>query len=190
MAKHLFAIAAAISLASAASAATLSVTPDAQTYTVGEIITLSVFGDSEGEEAAFVFGRLLYDSPLASYVSSNQQPLTTMFGSTWTQGALTGGIDAQGRGFADAFNQTFSVNPGDAANPLIATATLLAESAGVLDLTWQTEGDPNLVLSFFSLSDAPGTNVTIIPIPEPSTLGLLAMGAVLMAAAARRGRRA
>lgn len=168
---------------SAASAATLTVTPDAFTYQVGDTITLNVFGDPEGEATNGIFGMLLFDEGIATYVDSQQQPLITQFGmATWVQQSLQGGVDAELGGFAEAFDQIWSLNQEQPSNTLIATVTLLADSAGLLDLEWNTEGDR--LLDFFSLTNAPGTSVLIIP--EPSTGALVALGLVLGGVSAAR----
>lgn len=167
------AAAAALVVAATASAATLTVTPEKPTYQVGETIVLDVFGDSAGETTQFIFGRLLFDPDRASYITSSQQPLLTGFGmNTWTQNALAGGVDEQG--FGDAFNQIRGLSPGAAANTLSSTVTLLAESAGSVELAWNDDFPD---LTFFSITDAPGTSVLIVP--EPSTAGLLAFGLVI-----------
>lgn len=161
----------------ASSAATLSITPEQTTYAPGDTIVLNIFGDSEGEETETqgIFGRLLFDPNRASYVSSSQQPLVTQFGiTTWVQGGLSGGVE-DGVGFADAFNQFIDFQQTTSV-PLIATVQLVAEATGVLDLDWllSGEGDPSHTLRFFSVTSHPGTSVLIIP--EPSTISLIALG--------------
>jgi hypothetical protein len=96
----LTAFATACCVASASDAATLTITPDKQVYPVGEQITLNVLGDSEGGTDNAIFGRILFDPDLASYVSSSQDLLTFLGGPFWIGGLLTGGV-----GFGDAFNQ-------------------------------------------------------------------------------------
>lgn len=185
MGKHeLLAIASAAAFASSASAATLTVSPDAFTYQVGDRITLIVLGDPEGEASNVVFGRLLYPAERASFLEANQQTLTTSFGSPWTVAGLDAGIDAEGLGFADAFAQVDG-QVGTPSNALVATVVLLAESAGVLAFDWQTEGRDSL--DFFSLDDAPGGSVLIIP--EPATLALVAVGAAVGFSVRSRRRR-
>jgi len=158
--------------ASGAQAATLTITPDKSTYSVGETITLSVFGDAEGAADNGIFGRILFDPGLAEYVSSSQQALTSFSGGiTWNVGVLSHGAD-----FADAFGQVV-LNPQVPDGPLFASVTLLALDAGTLEHSWQTTGG-NQELDFFGITNAPGGSVTIIPEPEPVlllSLGLLGL---------------
>jgi hypothetical protein len=166
-----------------AAAATLTITPDKSTYTVGELITLDVFGDSEGEAMVAPRGTLLFDAALAEWVSSEQQPLTTS-GIEWTLGNLT-----SGEGFADAFDQLLSEEPETIDNHLVATVVLRAGSPGTLSYAWQVGPGPGKELRWGAPDeplDAPGGNVTIIP--EPATAALLSFGLIGMTAA-RRPRR-
>ena len=157
-------------LGGSAGAATLTITPDKSTYLVGETITLSVLGDAEGTSDNGIFGRLLFDGGLASYVDSVQIVLTSATGGLpWFAGALFGGD-----GFAEAFNQASFGTPRVPDGPLMATVTLLATAEGTLSYEWQTEGSGELRFDFFGLTNAPGGSVTIIP--EPATGLLLALG--------------
>jgi hypothetical protein len=168
------AIFAAAAFSTGASAATLTITPDRSTYAVGDTITLSVFGDSEGATDQAVYGRILFDGTLAAYVSSSQVPLTSFDGAVvWIAAPLDGGD-----GFAEAFDQLCcggAVWPVD--SPLVATVVLQATVPGRLDYGWQSEIIPPNdlhILDFFGLTDAPGGSVTIVP--EPATGTLAAMG--------------
>ena len=146
--RHLLAaIAGFLAFASFASAATLTITPDKQSYRVGDMIALDIFGDSEGAESAYigVNGRILFDTDLADYVDSHQEPLTTS-GSRWALFQLAGG-----EGFADAFAQWHGEDvPVD--GPLSARVRLLATAPGTLDYSWETK-DPQYLLYFFGLFD-------------------------------------
>jgi hypothetical protein len=163
----LLAISAAVALATAASAATLTITPDRSTYAVGDTITLSVFGDSEGAADSTIYGRILFDGSLATYVSSSQVGLTSFGGALpWVTALLSGGD-----GFAEAFNQVSTpIAPAD--GPLFATAVLQATEPGLLRYDWQVGGA--FPVDFFGLTDAPGGSVVIVP--EPATRTLVAMG--------------
>jgi hypothetical protein len=172
---------ASLLLTSAASATTLTVTPDKSTYLVGETITLSVFGDPEGTQTNVILGRLLFPAELASYADSSQEPLTSFGGGlSWFQGTLVGGS-----GFAYAFYQIGDQSALPVDGPLMASVTLLATAPGSLDYRWESAvgGDQ---LRFFGLTTAPGGSVTIVP--EPATGLLVAFGLVATALAVRRGR--
>jgi hypothetical protein len=174
----------------AASAATLTVTADKSTYSIGETITLSIVGDSEGEKThyAAVGGTLLFDDTLVSWVSTVQQPLTSFNGGlTWVLGAvvskclLPNDVGPGCPAIAQIGGLMLDVGVD---GPLLSTMTLSAEAAGTVDITWQVD-DPSEALIFFDMTDAPGTSFTIIN-PEPGTMGLLALGLVGLAIARRR----
>jgi len=169
---------AAVALGPYALGATLSITPDQAVYQVGDMITLNVFGDSEGAEDIRIYGRILFDAGLADYVASHQEALTSGI-TSWDRFPLAGGT-----GFAEAFSQIpedADVHPVD--GPLSASVTLLATAPGILHYSWQTEGDDNLVLDFFGLREAPGGDVLIVP--ELSTGSLLGLGVIAIAIARR-----
>jgi hypothetical protein len=171
--------------ASAANAATLTVTPDKTSYAVGETITLSIVGDAEGATAIGVQGYLLFDKTLAGFSSMSQQALTSSGGATtWLVGGALRSSQSlpQFRPGCLVFNQ---VHPFEGVlvtpdNPLIATLQLQALAPGSLDLSWETDVRSGLHLMFFGLSDAPGASV-LIHTPEAGTAALLALGLVQLA---------
>jgi hypothetical protein len=71
--------------------------------------------------------------------------------------------------------------------PPSASVTLLATAPGILDYSWQTDGDLGLRLDFFGLTDAPGDSVLIVP--ELSTGALLGLGVLAIAIGQRWIRR-
>ena len=145
----------ALALATSASATTLTITPDASVYQVGETITLSVLGDPEGVQTNVIFGQILFDPSFAGFVGSHQEQLTFFNGAVaWFVGPLGGGS-----GFADAFHQ-IAGSPLGADVPLVATVTLLAAAPGTLNYAWQTQGGFTN-LRFFGLTDAPGGSVAV-----------------------------
>jgi hypothetical protein len=56
--------------------------------------------------------------------------------------------------------------------------TLIARAIGVVEVTWDTT-DPSDQLTFFGLTNAPGTSFEIVP--EPGTGVLLAIGLLSLA---------
>ena len=174
-----------------ARAATLSVTPDKLTYHIGEVITLSVSGDAQGEMEFAVFGRLQYTGTGGVTPNTQTQKLVGTF---WTAG-----IVGKGGGYSDAFNQIAggSELPGNnlPANNPFSTITLIASAIGIVNVNWNTATGSGLELDFFGLMTAPGTGFCILGdtnscpfVPEPTTGLLLILG--LVGLAARRRARA
>jgi hypothetical protein len=195
MRRTAFALAVALFAASStgASATTLSIGTDKLTYQVGETVTVTVTGDA-GEEppgepvrAYAIFGRLDYSGALVDNGTRTQTKLVGDYSGplAWQTGALSQGDDGT-NAFSDAFNQANLY--GDSANNLPAafsTVTLAATAVGVVGLDWHTAFDP-FQLTFFGLTDAPGTSFTIVP--EPATAALIAVGlcAIAFASGTRR----
>ena len=185
-----------LSIAQAAGAASLSVVPDKITYNVGETITLVVTGDDAGATAYGVFGRLEYSAPLVKNATSSQKTLKGAYGS-WISGTLpfSDGPSAYTTAFnqiAPPFNQDTAQNlPGT-----LATITLIANAAGVVNASWNTNASSGFQLDFFGLTSAPGTSFTILQIygdgyiPEPGTAALLGLGLIGLASRRRRPHRA
>lgn len=183
MRRHLLVLSALFVAASAAKAATLTVTPDKTSYEVGETITLSIVGDAEGAAALGIQGYLLFDKTLAGFVSMSQQPLVSGT-TTWLVGGALRNCESspQLRSGCLLFNQILPIAgaTGVPDNLLIATLQLQALAPGVLDFSWDTDTQSGLHLMFFGLPDAPGASV-LVHSPEPGTGLLLALGLVQLA---------
>ncbi len=160
--RKLAALLAAVALPGAIGAATLTVEPDKHTYTVGETITLTVFGDDQNATAYSLFGRLLYDASLTSFIGATQNPAD--------EGIFVLVPLSSGDGFSDAFFQ-ISSNIARTARDLpgvLSVLTLTADAVGTVPVGWAPD------LRFFGLTSAPGTALTILP--EPGTAMLLGFG--------------
>lgn len=180
-----------------ASAATLSVESDKPVYSVGETISLSIVGDSEGAEAISVTGFLRFDTTLVEWISLDQRPLTSLDGAeVWlTGGAANFCLDdlAKNPG-CPAFDQIgpLVATPLAVDGPLISMMTLIATAPGVVDMVWETDPASTWALDFFGLTDAPGTSFENAPggsfriVPEPST-ALLLMGGLVALGVRRQG---
>ncbi len=168
---------------SSAGATTLTVVSDKPTYLVGETITLTVTGDTEGASDAEIFGRLAYGAALTSTVASSQTQHTSSVTGAWTLGALT-----IGDGFADVFNQIvdFSGIPRTVHQLQIATATLIADAPGTVNVSWSLS--PGAELDFFGLNpgNTGGTQATFEIIPEPTIAALLGLGLIGLVLGDRR----
>ena len=173
------AVFALVGLAGAARAATLSVAPDETSYLVGETITLTVTGDSQGGTDGVIRGQLQYSSALTSPGSTPTQTTHTTGGLPWVPVALSQ-IDGQ----SDVFNQARGL-PATVDQPQIAIAKLVADAIGTVDVTWTTTG--GAALDFFGLTSASGTSFTITP--EPGTATLLVLGLAGIVFVGRRRQR-
>lgn len=174
-------------MASLAQAATLTITSDEPVYDVGETIRLTVTGESMGGTAFGIFGQLLYDPALTETVASSQTPHTDSFGAPWAIGILP-----RGDGFANVINQVKLGPLNDATQTQVATATLVAEAAGIVDVRWNEQGVARL--DFFGLTSAEGyrfriAGAAIDPIPEPSSALIFSFALIASSLVLRRTRR-
>ena len=185
---------AALSIAAAANAVSLSVNSDKLTYLVGETVTLTVTGDLGLDATGYpiraysAFGRLDYSGALVDNGTRSQTALVGEIG-TWVKGSLDQG-DNGVTAFSYAFNQVAGLTADTATNlpAAFATVTLIAQEVGFVGVNWHTTLGLGEELLFFGITNAPGTYFSIIP--EPATGALLGLGLVALAVGPRiRARR-
>jgi hypothetical protein len=148
---------------------------DKSIYAPGEIITLTVIGDSEGAIDIGVFGTVNYDrnrvSPLGG---QTQTALRTGAGFRWIRGGLL--VDIPFVGTQYSFSQINGLTvPQGSTKKLTAVMTFRATNAGSANFDWCV-GCAAQSLDFFGLTAADGITVSIAAIPEPSTAGLMGLG--------------
>jgi len=167
-----------------------------------EIILQTVVTANGGETTWFVQGQLFYN---ATWLDPSPTPNTQVNLSTVgvaSPGWLSGGL-ACVNNVCTAFNQLHrdltNGNPTQAEGGLtdfpLAVTRFVVDPATplgtVLRFDWRTTPS-TLRLDWFGLTSAPGVELTSLPglsimvIPEPSTVALLAVGLLSIALAARR----
>jgi hypothetical protein len=179
MKRTLFVLAVVVGFATAASAATLSVVSDSATYTPGQTITLTVTADDQGTTSYGIFGQLTYGAS-NTHVSAVQTLLVGKYGK-WTSQPLPGG-----GGVSRAFSQiTGTAQDANNLPGTLSTILLVAGAPGIYPVEWDTtNANPDLRLTFFGLTTAPGTSFTVIP--EPTTAALLGLGLLGILVGGRR----
>ena len=180
MKRTLFVVAALVVFAMGASAASLTVVSNKTTYNIGETITLTVSGSDAGASAYSIFGRLEYNGAL---VGAGTQSQINMGG--WVKGSLNAAV-----GSSVAFDQVAGLvglvasNLSDVSNTPFSTVTLIANAAGLVNVTWNTDLPSGFALTFFGITNSAGTSFTIVP--EPSTVALIGLGLIGLAMGGRR----
>jgi hypothetical protein len=172
--------------ASAANAATSVVLSGPTTASPGELITLTTTATANGGELDnTVFGAINFqDAFVNSNVGGNSQVLLP--GAGWGTGA-----QLCTTAFCTAFSQVNSIAPSavNLTNSVIATTTFIVDPAApigtVLTFAWRTTPSTQR-FDWFGLTNSPGHTVTVVPIPEPTTVALLGLGLVGLAVAGRR----
>ena len=186
MKRTLFVAAIVLGFATAANAASLSISSDQASYNVGDTITLTLSGSTtSGETTTQVYAAVSYSSALTETVSSSQQPHTTSFGNNnWTQGALP-----VSDGQAALLNQIAGLSPSSNGSGVSsATATLVAQAAGTVVVSFIEGG--SAALDYFGITTnagaGGGTSFVINAIPEPTVASLIGLGLVGLAVGGRR----
>jgi len=198
-------IAALLTLSSApADAVSLSVVANKATYSPGETVTLTVFGDDAGASSYGIFGRLVYNGIMADNGTRSQATIQGNLG-PWIRGVLDQGdtnINALNTAFSVAFNQIAGLYAQTATNlpNVFSTVTLIARAYGVVNVAWDST-TPGWQLDFFGLTNAPGTSFTVVESanegptcppfcssPEPATGTLVVLGLLSLALLVRASR--
>jgi PEP-CTERM motif-containing protein len=179
MKRTLVLMAVVLGFATAASAATLTVTTDKTTYAVGETISLTVTGDSQNANTTTysLIGRLTYSDTLTDPGSIGANALNPGPGWSETPPSQADGF-SELFAFAD-FGFTNDTPNYDGGPKVLNTATLIAQAVGVVTLSWTDS------LSYYNVSGAQlAGSFTIIP--EPTTAALLGLGLVGLVVSGRR----
>ena len=176
-----------LSFATNSSAATLTVTPDATSYTPGAPITLFVVGtiNHQTELATNISVSLVFTN--AGFVDSVAETATggSPFNPLpWTVGAAQGSFAGNS---LMVFSQFEGLPPGGS-----FLNNMMGSSASIAGIVVAEAGSPGTasfdfgpLTNFFDVQGAgPGTTVNIVP--EPSSVSLLALGRGLSGVALRR----
>lgn len=168
---------------SAGAATSITLSAGSNTVLAGGVITLTTTVTANGGETDnTIFGAINFsDAQLNSSALSNSQvPLFSSIGALTCTTA-----------FCVAFSQVNAAGPiaVNLSNAPIATTVFNVDGglvAGtVINFTWRTTPSTQR-LDWFGITNAPGTSVTVVPIPEPTTVALLGLGLVGLAVAGRR----
>ena len=160
---------------SEARAASLSIGTDQPTYTIGQTVTVTVTGDSQGGSDNAIAGTLQYSSTLTDTVSSSQSLLISG-GLPWLPGILS-----TSDGSSEVFDQSRGgiLPAATVSNLLTSTLILTATGLGTVTLSWAPG------LDFFGLSSGPSASFTVLA-PEPGTALLIGLGLAGIAFVGRR----
>jgi len=178
---------ATVAIAAAAHAGTVTVTPDAASYAVGQTITLNIVGNPQGGSKNGIWGRLIYSAALTdpSGITPTQNTHTVSGGSV-VVGPLRQGKGYAGYGYSDAFNQIFNPPPASVGQNTTSVVKVIAASEGTVEFFWEepSDGLGNHLSYFDAAPGNPAASVTVVP--EPGATVSLALGFLGLLAIRRR----
>jgi hypothetical protein len=180
----------------ASGASTLSIIPDASTYTVGDTISLNlVVGgglapfDPSTHETVMAAALALSGSGEATMLSATQMPMTKEECHWLPEPDCSMGLahlnplDIGANGVIDQLLTLVSPDFGITAPNPLATATFTATSPGQV-----TFGFNAATFDFFGAAPTSTATIEILPIPEPGTATLVGMGLASLSVWGRKRR--